>query len=270
MSFSSIFSNPRYSQISVLSLLLLVGVFSERIGISWVQPVVIFITAWSFQYLCCRLVKLPFDWRSPAITALSLTLLLRADTWGWFVLAAIVAIGSKFLIRVNGKHLFNPANIAIVLLLLSGDSTWVSPGQWGSYLWLFLLLCCLAQLVLHKAMRSVLGAGFLLLYVGLLMGRALWLGDPLEIPFHQMQNGALLIFAFFMISDPKSTPDSKVAQGLFALLTAVLAFYFHFQLYNFNGLFYALALASLTTPLWDKYLPAMRYQWPDKKKVTSC
>ena len=41
----------------------------------------------------------------------------------------------------------------------------------------------------------------------LLLARAFWLGDPLAIPLHQMQSGSLLIFAFFMISDPRTTPD---------------------------------------------------------------
>ena len=46
--------------------------------------------------------------------------------------APVLAIGSKFLFRVRGKHLFNPAAFAIVALLLTSDEVWVSPGQWGA------------------------------------------------------------------------------------------------------------------------------------------
>ena len=54
----------------------------------------------------------------------------------------------------------------------------------------------------------------------LLIGRALWLGDPLSIPLHQLQNGALLIFAFFMISDPKTTPNTARWPNRFGALVA--------------------------------------------------
>ncbi len=259
-------ANPRYYQIMILTSLLVLGMASGRFEMSWVQPAIILFTAWAVQYACCYVLTLPFDWRSPLISTLSLTLLLRVDNVGWLALAALLAISSKFIIRVNNKHVFNPANFGIVALLLLTDHAWVSPGQWGSYLWLFFLLCCLAQLVLHKAARSMLGGGFLVIYAGLLAGRAFWLGDPIEIPLHQLQNGAVLIFAFFMISDPKSTPDSKAGQLGFALVTALIALYFQFELYNFNHLFYALALTSLTTPLWDRWFPATPFQWPDTKK----
>ena len=46
--------------------------------------------------------------------------------------AAAIAISSKFLIRYRGKHVFNPANVAIVLMMLASEHVWVSSGQWGS------------------------------------------------------------------------------------------------------------------------------------------
>lgn len=295
--------DPRYSQMAIQASLILLGLATGRILIPLIQPAVFIVTALAVQWFFIRWLQrrhpdggrsptrdlnrqnqispprrgvrddvphIRFDWRSPLITALSLTLMLRVDNWGWAVLAAILAIGSKFLIRVNGKHLFNPSNFAIVALLLATDHVWVSPGQWGSYLWLFGLICCLGQLVIYRASRSVLGIGFLLCYLGLLTGRALWLGDPMAIPLHQLQNGALLIFSFFMISDPRATPDSPAGQFGFALLTAALALFFQFELYNFNHLFYALALASLTTPLWDRLFPQAPYQWPTRQEALPC
>jgi len=41
------------------------------------------------------------------------------------------------------------------------------------------------------------------------IGRSLYVGEPLTIPFHRLESGALLLFTFFMISDPKTTPDSR-------------------------------------------------------------
>ena len=45
---------------------------------------------------------------------------------------SVVTIAGKFLIRVRGKHVFNPTNFALVAMMLATGEVWVSPGQWGS------------------------------------------------------------------------------------------------------------------------------------------
>jgi enediyne biosynthesis protein E5 len=107
------------------------------------------------QAACTRLCKLPsFDPRSALITGLSLSLLLRADAAWLHLVAAVIAIGSKFVLRLDGKHIFNPAGFAIVALLLTTNEVWISPGQWGSAVWFAALLCFFAILVLQAARRS--------------------------------------------------------------------------------------------------------------------
>jgi enediyne biosynthesis protein E5 len=82
------------------------------------------------QAACTRLCKLPsFDPRSALITGLSLSLLLRADAAWLHLVAAVIAIGSKFVFRLEGKHIFIPAGFAIVVLLLTANEVWISPGQ---------------------------------------------------------------------------------------------------------------------------------------------
>ena len=97
--------------------------------------------------------------------------------------------------------------------------------------------------------------------MAILCGRAVWLGDPWAIPIKQLQSGALLLFTFFMISDPKTTPDSRAGRVLFAALVAFGAAYVQFGLYRTNGLLWSLALCSLLTPLIDRLLPGTQYQW---------
>jgi Na+-translocating ferredoxin:NAD+ oxidoreductase RnfD subunit len=77
----------------------------------------------------------------------------------------------------------------------------------------------------------------------------------------QLQSGALLLFTFFMISDPKTTPDSRSGRILFALLVAAAAAYVQFALYRTNGLLWSLAICSILTPLIDYMSPAKQYQW---------
>jgi enediyne biosynthesis protein E5 len=147
-----------------------------------------------------------------------------------------------------------------VALLLTGEA-WVSPGQWGSAAFFGFLLACLGGLVVNRAARSDVTLAFLLAYGGLVVARSLWLGEPMAIPLHRLQNGALLIFAFFMISDPRTTPDSRAGRILFALLVALGAAYVQFRLFRTNGLLWSLAVFSLLVPVLDRLLPGERHQW---------
>jgi len=258
-------NDPRYYQIAVLTSLLFFGVFALDFGIQWQNATIIIATALITQFVGTAFVPLlRFDPLSPLITSLSLTLLLRTDELAFATAAAVIAIGSKFLIRIRGKHVFNPANVALVTLMLSSDQVWVSSGQWGSAAIGAFTLACLGFLVLTRARRAETTIAFLLIYATLLFGRALWLGDPLAIPQHQLQNGALLIFAFFMISDPKTTPNTASGRVLFALIVAAIAFTIQFVYYAPNGPILALIISAPAVPLIDWLIRGRTYRWDRK------
>lgn len=142
----SVASDPRYYQIIVLSLLLGYGIIELDFGIHWQNAFVILTTALAVQFLGTRYAGLPrFDPLSPLITSMSLTLLLRTDTIWLAATAATLAIGSKFLLRYQDKHIFNPANFALVSLMLLTDRAWISSGQWGSAALGAFVLACLAS-----------------------------------------------------------------------------------------------------------------------------
>jgi Na+-transporting NADH:ubiquinone oxidoreductase subunit NqrB len=261
-------SDPRCYQVLVLGCLLVFGITALDFGIHWQNAVAIMVTAQSVQYLGSRLAGLArFDPLSALITSLSLILLLRTDLIGLAALAAAIAIGSKFLVRVRGKHVFNPANAALVSMMLISDHAWVSSGQWGSAAIGALALSCLGFLVLTRAKRAETTIAFLAFYGALLFGRALWLDDPLSIPIHQLQNGALLIFAFFMISDPKTTPDAAAGRMLYAALVASIAFVIQFLYYIPNGPILALVLCAPLVPVIDALLQGTHYQWQQPQGV---
>ncbi len=256
------FKDPRYYQIAVLTSLVCFGVVALDFGIHWQNAVTIVATALGVQLLGTHYARLPrFDPLSPLITSLSLTLLLRTDELALAAAAAAIAIGSKFLIRFRGKHVFNPANMALVTLMLASDQVWVSSGQWGSAAIGAFTLACLGFLVLTRARRAETTIAFLLIYASMLFGRAVWLDDPLAIPMHQLQNGALLIFAFFMISDPKTTPNSAAGRVLFAAIVATIAFTIQFIYYEPNGPILALIISAPAVPLIDTLMRGQLYRW---------
>ena len=254
--------DPRYYQIAVLGTLVAYGVLALDFGIRLENAIVIVIVALLTQFAGTKAVGLPrFDPLSPLITSLSLTLLLRTDLVAIAALAALIAISSKFLVRIRGKHVFNPANVAIVTLMVSSDHAWLSSGQWGSAAIGSFALACLGFIVLTRARRAESTLGFLGFYALLLFGRALWLGDPLTIPVHQLQNGALLVFAFFMISDPKTTPDSVAGRVIYSMLVASLAFAIQFVLYRPHGPILALVATAPLVPVIDYLFQGMVYRW---------
>jgi len=254
-------ADPRLYQIASLGLLLAYGLLSLDFEVTPARVALLLATVLATQLAASLLSRRPFDPRSALISGLSLCLLLRTGSAPLAIAAAVLTIASKFLLRWHGKHLFNPTNFGIVALVLLSDRVWVSPGQWGNAAFLGFLFACLGGVVVNRAARSDVTFAFLLAYAALLFGRSLWLGEPPAIPLHRLQSGALLLFAFFMISDPKTTPDSRAGRMVFASLVAFGGWYVQFRLFRTNGLLLSLAACSLAVPILDRLLPGPTYRW---------
>jgi len=256
-------TDARIYQIGALLLLLIYGLFGLKFDVSLPRVLIILATALLTQHLCTRIWNLPsFEPKSALISGLSLCLLCRTNSLMLAIATAMITISSKFLLRWRGKHLFNPTNFGLVFMLIFAQgAVWVSPGQWGSFAFFAFLVICLGGLVITRAARADVTLAFLASWLSILFGRSLWLGEPLAIPIHRLQNGALLIFAFFMISDPKTTPNSRTGRIVFAFLVAFGAGVIQFKLFRTNGLLWSLAGFSLLVPVLDRLLPGRRYQW---------
>ena len=127
------------------------------------------------------------------------------------------------------------------------------------------LVCRSAQffaiLVLQAARRSDIAIFFLGSHATPLFARTWWLGDPVAIPLHQLQSGALLIFTFFMISDQRTSPDSRLGRFLFALAVALLGHWLAFFLRMRPALYVALIVLAPSVFLLDAVLPGRRFAW---------
>ena len=254
--------DPRNYQIAVLATLLLFGQVALGFGVDPATAATLLGVALALQAALDRgLEGRPFEPRSALVSGLSLCLLLRTSDLGLAASAAAIAIGSKFALRWRGKHLFNPTNLALVVLLAATDRAWASPGQWGAAPFLAFFVACAGGLVLHRAGRADITLAFLGSYAGLLVARALWLGDPLAIPLHQLQSGSLLIFSFFMISDPRTTPDSRAGRVVFAAIVAFVAVWLRFLRFEPQAILFALAACAPLVPILDRLLPGPRHQW---------
>ena len=197
---------------------------------------------------------------SALISGIGLATLLRTNGILLAALAAALAITSKFVLRFRGKHLYNPTNLALVVMLVLGLG-WISPGQYGQFAFAALLIVFVGLTVVMRAARADVTLSFLGLYAAILFGRSLWLGEPMTIPIHRLESGLLLQFAFNMISDPKTTPDSRAGRVAFGALVALGAGFVQFVMFRTNGPVWSLAVVTPLVPLLDRLLPGPRYQW---------
>src|SRR5713226_8516539 len=120
--------DPRRYQIAALAALLAYGLFWLRFDLQPQIVATLLAVTLATQWACWRAVfSSRVDFKSALISGLSLCLLLRTASPLVAALAAIVTVGSKFAIRVRGKHVFNPTNIGLVATLLLTSNAWVSP-----------------------------------------------------------------------------------------------------------------------------------------------
>lgn len=199
--------------------------------------------------------------RSGLITALGLCLLLRGNNYQTMMLASFLAIASKFLFRYHNKHFFNPANFGIICALLLTNDAWVSPGQWGTDWWYLLLFAGMGGVILQKVGRWDTSITFLLVYAGLEALRNVWLGWSWDVWLHQLSSGSLLLFALFMLTDPRSIPNATIGRIVWAIAIAVTTIILQDFFYINTAIFWALFIISPLTIFFDLIWSAPRFMW---------
>ena len=254
--------DARYLQIGFLGSFLLFGALARDFALRPEQVALTFAAALATQIVGARLTGLPsHSLLSAVVTSLGLSILVRADSLWVHPLVAMLAIGAKFVIRWNGKHLYNPANLGVMVAMLLLPGAWISPGQWGSDMLLALWVATFGVTVSTSARRFDIAWAFLAIYVGLLCLRIFYLGARWAVLENQLSSGALILFTFFMITDPMTTPNHRWMRFLYAAIVAIGAFVWTYVFFRTNGLVWALFLATPLVPLLDRLMPAEKFQW---------
>ena len=191
---------------------------------------------------------------SAMISALSTILLFRStETWAYAAVAGF-AVLSKVLFRYRGRHFINPTNGAVLLgsVLFPG---WIASGQWGHETVLIFVLAAGASLTLTRAGRLDTGLAFLGSVAGLQILRHYVVGVSWPAVLHLLQNGAFWLFALYMITDPKTTPQARWARFLHAFLVAALALGLTQFFYIRDGFLWALLILAPGVILLDHIQP---------------
>lgn len=257
--------DPRLAQLAMLGTILVLGASLYDFALDPRQILLTFASACFAQAAVDRFAgREHVNYKSALITALGISLLLRADTLWAHPLAAAIAISSKSLFRIRGKHLFNPSCFGVIFALIALPGVWVSPGQWGNGPILAGWIAVAGTMVVSRAARGDTSTSFILFYGGAMLARILWLGQRIAVLMHRLGSGSLLLFAFFMISDPRTSPDEWRGRLAHCATVAGLAFVLGFHFYVTNSLVWALFLAAPAVPLWDAIFKAPRFEWESK------
>ncbi len=276
---AKLFKDARYFQILFQSIFLSYGIFFLHWQNEGWLYVTYFITSIVTQFLC----ELAFGKNeqsffasftkgipSVLISSFGLSLLLKTNLLWVAIFAAFVSILSKYTIRINGKHIFNPSALGIVAAILLTGKAWVSPGQWGSGIVILFAVLCLGFIVVTKVQNLVASLSFLGVFAGLLFIRQIvYLGWPMDYFLQSISTGSLLLFSFFMITDPKTTPNHSMAKIIWCAAIAGVAFYLaSFKFINAAPIF-VLVFAQPIVPLLDKLFKGKNFQWSNTIKHIS-
>lgn len=190
--------------------------------------------------------------KSGLITGLGICLLLHPSHWIVSIVAVVIGISSKYVIKFKNKHLFNPANLGIIIAILTGTGT-VNPGQWGNETVFVFFVGALACIVLLKVGRIDTSSIFLLsLFTVSYLYNCIYKGWPLDFVLHNFKSGSLLLFAFFMVTDPMTTPNHQKGRIIWAICLGILTFFLQIQ-HTFD-LFGVTHYLQASAPIWALFL----------------
>lgn len=264
-----IFKDARYFQVVFQCLFLCYGIFYLHWDAEWELYLTYIGVSLSLQLAIEYFTNKHYDsYKSALISSMGLCLLLKTNNLYVAAGAAAISILSKYILRYKGKHIFNPSALGIAVAVWLGGNAWISPGQWGSNAVLFFGVLSLGVIVVTKVQKLDVTLAFLGTFAALLFARQIiYQGWPMDYFIQSISTGSLLLFSFFMITDPKTTPNHRVARVLWAVAIAGVAFYLTAFKFMNGAPILVLVLAQPLVPLLDALFKAKRFEWLPKVPV---
>jgi enediyne biosynthesis protein E5 len=223
--------NNRFVPPLFITLILLLGEFTYGILESYQKTLLAIGTAILVEMVLGRTFvgKWP-HLASAYITGISVGILLRSPAYWPYAVCAAIAITSKYVLRYKGRHLWNPSNfgICVVLFLLPASVAMLSI-QWGNNMWSLLVIWLLGSVIIWRLRRLHITATYVASFLVLAVLRAWIIHQPVLAEISPITGPEYQLFIFFMITDPKTTVRSRKGQCVVAFLVAVLEMLFRFD-----------------------------------------
>lgn len=195
---------------------------------------------------------------SAYISGISCGILVRSPALWPFALASLLSIMSKYVLRVKGRHLWNPSNFGIcALLFLAPETVAALSVQWGNFKWPLIVIWTLGSVIIWRAKRIHISATYVASFFLFAFVRSYITGDswwaevaPITGPMYQL-------FVFFMVTDPKTTVKSKKWQCIVVVIVAFVEMLLRLN-HVVHAPLYALFLVGPTAMLIEIWLESRR------------
>jgi Na+-translocating ferredoxin:NAD+ oxidoreductase RnfD subunit len=195
---------------------------------------------------------------SAYITGISVGILLRSPAFWPYALCSLIAITSKYVLRVKGRHIWNPSNFGIcVMLFLASEAVASLSIQWGNNLWAMLAIWALGSAIIWRLRRFHICGVYVVSFIALAFLRAWITGDPWQSEISPITGPEYQLFIFFMITDPKTTVRSKTGQCIVAFAVAAVEFLLRLDQSIYAPL-YALFMVGPIAMLIDMWMSSRR------------
>ena len=195
---------------------------------------------------------------SAYITGISVGILVRSPAFWPYALCSVISIMSKYVLRVKGRHLWNPSNFGICVLLFLAPETVASLSiQWGNYIWPMLVIWVLGSIIIWRARRFHISATYVVSFFVFAFLRTWITGDPWQSEIAPITGPMYQLFVFFMVTDPKTTVKSKLGQCVVVICVAFVEMLLRLNHVVYAPL-YALFLVGPTAMLIEIWMESRR------------
>lgn len=223
----TIISNLQDARWQLLIFLLCYSIIALYIDSFTRSPFLLFsclITSFLIDYIFTYLTeKKYFSPISSVITGVGIFLLCDSSYIYIYQLVILLSISSKYLIKVNNQHIYNPSNFGIAIcLLFFENSLTVSAGNWGGNIFYCVVISILGLILSKNAKRVYLVLSFLLFFIFLGFVRSFVIGAQINFILAPLLGPSFYLFLFYMLTDPKVTPKSNSAQIRMGCFIAVI------------------------------------------------
>ena len=246
--------DPSFLAPLLITCVLITGQIAFGFLESWSRTFLAIATAIIVELLVVRLLYGRWPHLASAyVSGISVGILVRSPAFWPYALCSAISITSKYAIRVEGRHLFNPTNFGIVaMLLLAADTVAGLSVQWGNNLLPMVFVWFFGAIILKMVDRLHITLTYVASFLILAVLRANITGHPVLSEIAPITGPMYQLFIFFMITDPKTTVKSKKWQLIIAFLVA-LAEAFLRLVENVHAPYYALTIVgpiSMAVDIW--------------------
>jgi hypothetical protein len=216
--------DKRYLAPILVTVVLIVGQLTFGFLESWSRTFLAIVTAMGVELVLARVFTGAWPHLASAyISGISVGMLVRSPAIWPYALCSAISITSKYVLRVNGRHIWNPSNFGIVaMLVLAADSVASLSVQWGNNLLPMVVVWCFGSVIIHSLGRFHITATYVASFLGFAFVRAVLTGHPFLSEAAPITGPMYQLYIFFMITDPKTTVKSFKGQCLVAFLVAAM------------------------------------------------